>query len=141
MMDFQTALLAAVGGLVSAVVFLVGGIVYLYKRDIRRQQLSEARVEAIRKSMNERMEQSEANCHKELKEARKDIDRLNEDVSKLSMRDRDMAIAAILLYAEKRESDRDLMEKIAVALGVDLPATDPSRRTTASLKAITGARG
>jgi len=139
-MDFQTALLSAVGGLVTSVVFLVGGIVYLYKRDIRRQQSSEARIEGIRKAMTERMEASEANCHKELKEARKDIDRLNEDVSKLSMRDRDMAIAAILLYAEKREADRGLMEKIAVALGVELPAVDPGSRTTASLKALTGVR-
>jgi uncharacterized protein (DUF58 family) len=139
-MEFQTALLAAVGGLVTAVVFLTGGIVYLYKRDIKRQQSSEARVEGIRKAMTERMEASEANCHKELKEARKDIDRLNEDVSKLSMRDRDMAIAAILLYAEKREADRGLMEKIAVALGVELPDVDPGSRTTASLKALTGVR-
>jgi hypothetical protein len=139
-MDFTAALLTAVGGLVSTVLALAAVITYLYKRDIKRQQASEAKIDAIRRSMESRMEASEANCRKELEEARHDISLLNEDVAKLSQRDRDMAIAAILLYAEKRDSDRELIEDIASALAVPIPPRDPGSRTTASLKAITGKR-
>lgn len=139
-MNFETALLAAVGGLVTSVVFLVGGIVYLYKRDIRRQQSSELKVENIRKGMELRLETSERHCQQELKQARADISRLSEDVSKLSQHDRDVSVAAIMLYAEKREVDRALLVSIAKALGVEVPPVDPNSRTTVSLRALTGVK-
>ena len=137
MMDLTAALFAAVGGLASTIAVLGGVIRYMYLRDAKRQQTGDAKIEAIRKAMELRMESSEAHCRKELAESRADISRLNEDVSRLAMRDRDMAVSAILLYAEKRDADRDLLERIAYELEITIPPTDPSRRTTVKLRAIT----
>ena len=139
-MDFQTALLSAVGGLVTTTVFLASGIIYLYKRDVKRSLSSETKVDNIRKAMELRMVEGEARCHSELTAARVDISRLNTEVSALAQRDRDVAIAAIMFYADKRDADRDLMEEIARKLDVEIPMADPQHRTTVTLKAITGAR-
>lgn len=137
-MDLQTALLAGIAGLASTVIALAGVIVFLYKREQRLKQSADAKIEKFRNEIYARQDAGEATCRDELKAARADISRLNDDVLRLSQRDRDMAIAAILLYAEKRESDRELIEAIADELDVLVPPADPNRRTTVQLKAVTG---